>query len=103
MPEGFPYAEMMKKPYVVLYDPESGRGAAYNGQHKLMGDASPALVRFALERHTHKADWRDERDDPRRPRERPDWMTKGSLTGWTLYWLRSGGVTAEHLRDTPDR
>ena len=93
----------MKKPYVVLLDPVSGRGAAYNGQHKLMSEeASAALVRFAVERHTKHAPWSDE-EDAKRPRERAPWMPEGSLAGWALYWLRDGNSSAQHLRETPDR
>lgn len=92
----------MRKPYVVLVDPVSGRGAAYNGQHRLMADeASGKLVRFALERHTLSAPW-DEKKDAARPRQRPSWAAP-SLEGCTLYWLRDGKSTAQHLRETPNR
>lgn len=90
-----------QKPYVLLLEPTTGRAAAYNRQHQLtVPMASPALVRFALERGGLVEEWRDDKDHG--PRVRPDWMPRGSLAGWCLIWLRDGKSTMQHLRETPD-
>lgn len=89
-----------EKPYVLLLDQAAERAAGYNAQHRLTVPlASAALVRFAKERGVAAQDWRDDADHG--PRERPDWMPKGSLAGWRLIWLRDGASTMQHLQDTP--
>lgn len=98
----FPYAKRMKKPYVLLIDPPGTRAAVYDHGHRLMHEeASAKLLAFALQRAPHRAAWDDALDDW--PRPRAAWMPTGSLSGWTLLWLRDGSSTAQHLRDTPDR
>ena len=92
---------MRDKPYVVLLETATGRAAGYNGQHRLtIPVASEALVRFADEHGVFEQEW-DDKKDVRYPRERPDWMPKGSLAGWRLVWLRDGASTVQHLKDTP--
>lgn len=99
----FPHAERVKLPFEVLVDEETGRGAAYDGGHRLMvEDASPELVEFARTHHVRRSDW-CERDDAATPRQRARWMPNGPLTGWVLYCLREGSSTEEHLRATPLR
>ena len=97
------YQLRMKKPYVVLVDPASGRGAPYNGQHKLMAqDASTELLLFALEKHVKAEDW-DDALDAHFKRQRAGWMPEGSLAGWRLYWLRDGSTPNEVvIAATPD-
>lgn len=99
----FPHSERMKLPFEVLVDEETGRGAAYDGGHRLMvEDASPELVEFARTRHVLSKPW-DQEMDAVNPRQRARWMPNGPLTGWVLYCLREGKSTEEHLRATPLR
>lgn len=93
----------MAKPYVLLWDPSSGRAAVYDHGHRLMHAlASPALVAFARARAAQAQPWDDDAD-AHFGRERAPWMPAGSLQGWVLYWLRDARSTAQHLRETPDR
>lgn len=99
----FPYDERMKKPYVLLVNPQHTRAAAYNHGHRLMDEeASAALLAWGLKHRTLEAAWDDEKDRLY-PRPRPPWVPGGSLKGWTLLWLRNGQTSAEALRATPDR
>lgn len=94
---------MREKPYVLLLDPATSRGAGYNAQHRLTVPlASDALVRFAIDRGVLTQAWADEKD-ALYPRERATWMPSGSLAGWRLIWLRNGASTIQHLQDTPSQ
>lgn len=93
----------MKKPYVLLVNPQRTQAAVYNHGHRLMADnASDQLLAWGLQHHVLAMPW-DDAKDRGFDRQRPAWVPAGSLAGWTLMWLRNGQTSAQALRDTPDR
>lgn len=87
-------------PYVVLIDPARTRGAAYNSRRALIvDDVSPALLRFAINRHAQMGIWEPGLDCG--PEERPAWMPRGNLDDWMMFWVRDEHSTREHLSALP--
>ncbi|HEX7382813.1 MAG TPA: hypothetical protein VF291_00775 [Burkholderiaceae bacterium] len=98
----FPHLSRLRKPYLVLHEPETGRAAAYDDEHRLVTEhASPALVGYALSRHVHSERWDDLRYVDVQPPP-PSWACPEQLGRCTLYWLRDGWTKFRDLLETPD-
>ena len=99
----FSYQQKIAMPYLLLPHAASGRAAVYSSNHRVMAhEASPKLIEFALAHHTLREAWSEEKDK-HWGRERPNWAAGGNLEGCTLYWLRDGSSTDEHLKALPKR
>jgi hypothetical protein len=95
--------EMLNLPNTLLLDPATGRGAAYNGIHRLITNhASNALVRYALAKGYKSAPWDESKQDTTGMwHPLPPWATAEVLARCVLYWLRSGRESAKELREMP--
>ena len=102
--ELFPHVSRLKKPYLVLLEPRTGRAAAYDEQQRpLTEEASAHLVGFALERHVHCERWDALLQDAAHPQP-PSWASSPEqLGGCTLYWLRDSWSKFRDVLETPDR
>ena len=99
----FPHVSRLKKPYLLLLEPGSGRAAVYDEQHRLTTEqASPALVGFALQRHVHSERWEELHYVNVHPAP-PSWATPELLADCTLYWLRDSWSKVRDLLETPDK
>ncbi len=93
----------VNKPYVLLWEPDSGRAAAYDACHRLVTEQpSAALVDFALKRHVHSEPWDELQSGALGGAEPPSWAQQVSLSRCRLYWLRDGWSKLRDLLDTPD-
>ena len=101
--ELFPHVSRLKKPYLVLVEPRTGRAAAYDEQQRLLTEqASEHLVGFALQRHVHSERWDALLQDAAHPQP-PSWAaTPEQLGQCTLYWLRDSWSKFRDLLETPD-
>ncbi len=93
----------VNKPYVLLWEPDSGRAAAYDACLRLVTEQpSAALVDFALKRHVHSEPWDELQGGALGGALPPSWAQQVSLSRCRLYWLRDGWSKLRDLLDTPD-
>lgn len=97
--------ERINLPNTLLFDPHTGRAAAYNGIHRLItGAATPALVAYARAKGYREEMWNEVLYTPGTDwYAMPPWATNAARSQCTLYWLRSGEETDEELRAIPPR
>lgn len=90
----------------MLFDPMTGRAAAYNGTHRwITGDASKKLVQYALDHAVQTLDFDPAQYDPashiRTPL--PEWATPEVQTRMKLIWIDRGGLTDDEWMQIPKK
>jgi hypothetical protein len=99
----FLHVSRIKKPYLVLLEPASGRAAAYDEEHRLVTEqASAALIGFALNRHVHSERWEEAEYVCSPHPQPPSWALPGKRSNLRLYWLRDSWSKFRDLLETPD-
>ena len=101
--DSFLHVSRLRKPYLVLLEPETGRAAAYDEEHRLVTEeASPALVGYALERHVHSERWEEAEYVCSPHPQPPSWAQPSQRSRLRLYWLRDSWSKFRDLLETPD-
>jgi hypothetical protein len=101
--DSFLHVSRLRKPYLVLIEPETGRAAAYDEDHRLVTEeASPALVGYALKRHVHSERWEEAEYVCSPHPQPPSWALPSERSKLRLYWLRDSWSKFRDLLETPD-
>ena len=101
--DSFLHVSRLRKPYLVLLEPETGRAAAYDEEHRLVTEeASSALVGYALERHVHSERWEEAEYVCSPHPQPPSWALPSQRSKLRLYWLRDSWSKFRDLLETPD-
>lgn len=101
--DSFLHVSRLRKPYLVLLEPETGRAAAYDEEHRLVTEeASPALVGYALKRHVHSERWEEAEYVCSPHPQPPSWALPSQRSKLRLYWLRDSWSKFRDLLETPD-
>lgn len=93
----------IKKPYVLLHHPVTGKAAVYSRQHRLIAsESTQELLRFAQTRNTKVEEWSSAKD-AHFQRELPAWADRREdLNGGVMYWLHDSKSDVVHMRLLPD-
>ncbi|MCK9515636.1 MAG: hypothetical protein M0Q87_06245 [Ottowia sp.] len=102
------YLEKTQRPYSLLYDPQTGRAAAYTSNHQLIvEEATEKLVQYALAHQQNEKAFDPAMQAEGAPRWRPlpAWATPDTHGRLKLIWLQrpDGDAPDEEWRAIPPR
>jgi len=100
--------DKVKLPYSLIYDPQTGKAAAYTSNHRLIAETSTKrLVSYALDHTAQEQAFAPEKHAKGAPRWRPlpAWATPETHARLRLIWIQrpTGDASDEAWLAIPPR